>query len=625
MLIKILVAFFIKFANSDIYMHNPRGSNNRCDELTNDRLNANRLFDSQNNAAGGYAIGCDRPLDNLNISCYEMSYYEDTVLPITWTSQHNCGEENNCEIILQYMCKEEIRDSVPLNINGNTCTETIPLLSDDNLANPFKYSKHESLDSYLNCQKRTRNANLFTADQILRGKSSIYTRQNANGDRYGLECPEERDYYPYWGQSDWRDIAVLTSNLNRCSYYFNESRCNKVKTECLNGLNGLNSLNGLNGLNSLNNNLNKSECQKINGTWMTYDKFDNCNMTCLNINTGTINRLGIGQNSTGFNEYHWRLPKAVLNSKCTIRIRYNITSREVPWDYSFKDNSKLVRNPIKNTTVNVPVRMAINTDQYGRTFQDRSWNFKIIKRPENLKDKIIHNVNVQGKRGNIAQVRNCVEYDFIPNSLKIQNDEFLHFQWVGSDYNPLNNDGEGKRGTDRSNLVEIDSYRDNMPSFISSNFFSENTFYSLATIGQKIDNASECFTYSEYQRLLNIEENIKNCAILNAADPYFNLPPFRISIKINGSNNITMMSSRNNNFSNRAQKLKILVVAKEMATSSSSGKNPTVISPAIILVIVMALVSTVLISYVVYSRKIKPGVAITAVFRTVQRNLADKL
>ena len=60
---------------------------------------------------------------------------------------------------------------------------------------------------------------LFTADQRLAGKGSIYTRQNPTGTRRGYECPEERDYYPYWHPTEWKDIAVLTSDSSRCKYY----------------------------------------------------------------------------------------------------------------------------------------------------------------------------------------------------------------------------------------------------------------------------------------------------------------------------------------------------------------------------------------------------------------------
>ena len=56
----LLIFCLLNIVNADVYLHNPRGNNNRCDERSNNRNNANRLFDSQNNVAGGYAVYCDR-------------------------------------------------------------------------------------------------------------------------------------------------------------------------------------------------------------------------------------------------------------------------------------------------------------------------------------------------------------------------------------------------------------------------------------------------------------------------------------------------------------------------------------------------------------------------------------
>lgn len=72
-------------------------------------------------------------------------------------------------------------------------------------------------------------AGLFTADQKLKGTTSIYTRQNPNGVQHGYECPEERDYYPYWHPTDWIDIAVLAHNESFCRYYQKESFNSKNK------------------------------------------------------------------------------------------------------------------------------------------------------------------------------------------------------------------------------------------------------------------------------------------------------------------------------------------------------------------------------------------------------------
>jgi hypothetical protein len=52
-----------QIVSADVYMHNPRGSNDRNCERNANRNNGDRLFDSQNNNAGGYA--CPRMVSNL--------------------------------------------------------------------------------------------------------------------------------------------------------------------------------------------------------------------------------------------------------------------------------------------------------------------------------------------------------------------------------------------------------------------------------------------------------------------------------------------------------------------------------------------------------------------------------
>ncbi|KAJ3286705.1 hypothetical protein HDU76_007939 [Blyttiomyces sp. JEL0837] len=280
----------LQLARADVYMHNPRGSNNRCDEANNDVQNNQRMFDSQNNNAGGYAICTE-----------EMTFYEGTTLDIQYTAQHACGngdsfksdpnnpEINQCQIVLQLGCEDAFgnlqptdapmywpyhlqdgQPAAPPTVTTNTCVDERPLmyndcltnkesnnticqtldLSTNNGQNTFRsnqcrcsprraqtYGMHEPEINYHKCTVRQRNQGLFTADQQLSGNTAIYTRQNPNGgtnNRHGFECPEERDYYPYWKPTGWRDIAIKTSDTSQCGYYKTWSENVMGRCECVN-------------------------------------------------------------------------------------------------------------------------------------------------------------------------------------------------------------------------------------------------------------------------------------------------------------------------------------------------------------------------------------------------------
>ena len=111
-----------------------------------------------------------------------------------------------------------------------------------------------------------------------------------------------------------------------------------------------------------------------------------------------------------------------------------------------------------------------------------------------------------------------------------------------------------------------------MPGTESNQLFLE-LLRELAVVGRDIDNATECFTFAELStgNQRNNQQDLRNCALLNRANPYFNLPPK----KMNRTGNATMMSSRNNNFSNRGQKFKLNVFRKyRRPPSANSGGQP---------------------------------------------------
>jgi len=117
------------------------------------------------------------------------------------------------------------------NLKEGTCTP--PMDDADPQHTALEFGMHEDYYYYRNhCRKIERNQGLYTADRKLNRKDASATRQNPNGNRRGFECPEERDYYPWWNPSPWIDVAVLTSDEAWCPYYKRESQNVKGRGYC---------------------------------------------------------------------------------------------------------------------------------------------------------------------------------------------------------------------------------------------------------------------------------------------------------------------------------------------------------------------------------------------------------
>ena len=368
---------------------------------------------------------------------------------LEWTDQHGCGgnedtdpTKQNCVLVLQYLCqpKTAFSENSPDRLRDglNTQTQDYTRLADDTLQanqarkqNDVKLDRvlQESWEYYDNCANRNRNKGLFTADQSLRGDGAIYTRQNPNGNRNGYECPEERDYYPYWHPQPWKDAAILTSNMSLCEFFRKESFNVKPKHQCVEYYDSA----GKKTPKHFSKWNNEADCVKNSGRWVElysyldkvpqygsqaqcesqssqyfvykwavpYDSVDFETKQCLVLSPAPecgqatwtrSNHLGNGRDGVEAPGYKWRLPyfPSKRLQKCVFRIRYNVSTDDYDGfgvDASLnKEKSPIKTNPLVDVGVDKQtLRLAINTAQFGRVFQDRSHSFFLLPRPGNLK------------------------------------------------------------------------------------------------------------------------------------------------------------------------------------------------------------------------------------------------
>jgi hypothetical protein len=630
----------VGLARADVYMQYPPGSNNRLDEGGGNRNNNNRLMDTQNNGKGGYGYG-----GSADNKAEPLSYMVGSQLSMSWTAQHSCGSENaECQMVVQYMCNDN-EDGPPAGVRVDPDANNVgegPIRDGTDGTSPDEDNPdedrglHEPSSFYKDCNTRNRNAGLYTADQNVNGNDATRTRQNPNGAQSGLECPEERDYYPYWHPSPWKDLAIMTNNMALCEYYAAQSQNVVAKNYCTETAEN-----------------NEADCTAAGGTWEEIAAFGIDAPDCISAPWTRDNHLGnpggIGNEMTlnltipfGAGSVGRRLSEGVADDNadnCVLRLRYNITTSDTRacedntfttkatceaagfiWSAAFVDASYNdqedeqflasddsdpeggVKLPQQNPTVDMGgflldadaddgddtdsyLELAINTNQYGRTFQDRTHVFSIQERPASVaSNSKIFNLNVRGKRGNIVQAYPAVEYDFHPPELVVGLNDFVHIQWTGNDNtnNNGNNNGEGTDDEDRHNIVQIKESGLDIPatpeaarrrrrlseddgSVVDKDMFDVTFEWNpdtSSTFSGSRDQAelTKQFALVKQDNCLadddiDGDQQAQNCQKLNAAAATVDLGMLRFK-----SGAYKYMSSRNNNFSNRAQKAKLTVL-----------------------------------------------------------------
>ncbi|CAB4020076.1 Hypothetical predicted protein, partial [Paramuricea clavata] len=181
----VLAGLLVGLSDADTFLHSPRGSNNRLNGAGANRGNNNRMFDSQNNAKGGYNVGDKNQKSSSEETQFNMHYFQSgkgyastsglkgkSLLTIEWTNQHGCSDRDlNCNFVLQYRCQDDtkhqklnhhtMRNGRQTNTPQFTKTTYTTRARKDYYLNydstSYYRGLHESWEWYDKCFKRNRN------------------------------------------------------------------------------------------------------------------------------------------------------------------------------------------------------------------------------------------------------------------------------------------------------------------------------------------------------------------------------------------------------------------------------------------------------------------------------------
>lgn len=189
------------------------------------------------------------------------------------------------------------------------------------------------------------------------------------------------------------------------------------------------------------------------------------------------------------------------------------------------------------------------------------------------------------KRGNIVQTYPAVEYDFWPKTMEVTTGECIAFQWTGSNThnngNPAGDGqagdaGEGQGGTDRHNLAQILTMDSTYPMPLDkfTDFFTTTRCYKTYT-GEEIstgrgnptntqikDVQMYLMTNSFYDGVSSGSRAFNNIANNEELNELLNDTPASmrsITCCPETAGEYYFTNTRNNNFTNRDQKLVIKV------------------------------------------------------------------